>query len=608
MKKIEGLVSIAVDIPVRTVFTYKTETGLLPGQRVRVPFGNRKVTGWVVGPGVPGDYRYKNILNVYDESPIIPEYLLLLAQKISENYFSSTGSVLAAMSKGLTVKKMLYRIEQPEKSAYFSFSEKPLPQNVLEMMNVYAKNTSIVKFSTPEKKKNFLSQAPVACSGSCLMVFSNQLDAKRYYEILRPFYGNRVIFLTGEMRKTEKTIRWKRILNEKNLIVIGTRFCLFSPVSDLSLVIVDEPSEYGHKENKDPRYNSREVALMISEILKIPVIFTVFQPDVTDVFMIKSKNAALVEIGEKNGNVKVVISQIQDQSQKQILTDISKHLLEKTIIEKNKVVIIHNIKGYARLVICKKCHSVFACQKCGGYVVPVSDRYVYCSICKKLADIPKKCPVCKGGTPGIRQPGIQKLIEVLKTIYPDFKAGTITETEGGDFSPEILIGTQGIVQHLEKISPGLVIFANADTIAARSVFRSEEKFFLLVGKIRTFLQPQNGTIVIQTRNPGLDVYGDVVRNDYEGFYKRELSIREKLMFPPYGDLIEIGFYGNNWKRNKDAVFEELKRCGEIYEISTDRKETFLWKVTSRETAFEILEKVVERHRITKISVDTNPFF
>ncbi|MCM8765184.1 MAG: hypothetical protein NC830_07500, partial [Candidatus Omnitrophica bacterium] len=261
-----------------------------------------------------------------------------------------------------------------------------------------------------------------------------------------------------------------------------------------------------------------------------------------------------------------------------------------------------------RLVMCKNCHSVFTCQKCGSSVVPVSDKYVYCNSCKKLSEISKKCPICKKGTPGIRQPGIQKLIENLKIIYPDFRAGVISDAEGADFSPEILIGTQGIVQHLEKISPGLVIFANADTIAARSVFRSEEKFFLLVEKIRAFMQPQNGTIVIQTRNPGLDVYGDVVRDDYEGFYKRELSIREKLMFPPCGDLIRTGFYGKNWKRSRDAVFEELKRCGEVYEIYTDKKETFLWKITSRKRAFEILEKVVEKFRITKISVDTNPFF
>ncbi|MCM8825280.1 MAG: hypothetical protein NC937_03915 [Candidatus Omnitrophica bacterium] len=608
MEKIEGLVSIAIDIPARKLFTYKSTIGLLPGQRVKVPFHNRKVTGWVVGPGLTGNFRYKDVLKLYDDFPLINEYLLHLAQRMSENYFSSFGSVLAAIGKGLALKKMIPEHEELKEPATVSFNEKMLPQTVFEAMNAHSRKICVVKFSTPEKKKNFFLQVPLTCNGSCLMVFSNQTDVNRYYEILQPVYGNRIIVLTGEMGKMEKTIRWKRIIKEKKLIIIGTRFCLFSPVSDLSVVIVDEPSEYGHKESKDPRYNSREVALMISEILQVPVIFTVFQPDVTDVFMIKSKNAALVEIGEKNGNVKVVISQIQGQSQKQILTDISKHLLEKAIIEKNKVVIIHNIKGYARLVMCKKCQGVFMCQKCGGNVVPVSDQYVYCSSCKKLAEIPKKCPLCKKGTPGIRQPGIQKLIEILKTIYPDFRAGIISDKDSPDFTPDILIGTQKIVQHLEKISPGLVIFANADTIAARSIFRSEEKFFLLVERIRAFMQPNNGYIVIQTRNPGLDVYGDVVRNDYENFYKRELFIREKLKFPPYGDLIEIVFYGKKWKQNRDRVFEELGKIGEIYEISSDKKEVFLWKIAERKRALKILEEVVEKYRITKVTVDTSPFF
>ncbi|MCM8788430.1 MAG: hypothetical protein NC907_01430, partial [Candidatus Omnitrophica bacterium] len=337
------MVSIAIDIPARTVFTYKTTIPLMPGQRVRVPFGNRKVVGWVVGPGVPGDYRYKNVLNVYDESPVISEYLFLLARKMSENYFSSLGNVLAAMSKSLTLKKILSRHQEFKDSAVIPFNEKLLSETVSQGLVSQLKKTCIAKFSTPEKKKKFLLQAPVACKGSCLMVFSNHADVNRYYELLRPVYGGRIIVVTGEMARTEKTIRWKRIMEEKRLVIIGTRFCLFSPVSDLSLVIVDEPSEYGHKENKHPRYNSREVALMISEILRIPLIFTVFQPDITDAFLIKTNRADFVKFDQDFHTVKVIISQIQEQSQKQILTDISKHLLEKTIIEKNKVVIIHNI-------------------------------------------------------------------------------------------------------------------------------------------------------------------------------------------------------------------------------------------------------------------------
>lgn len=609
MEKNQNLVSIAVDIPAKNVFTYITDIPLKAGQRVKIPFGKRKLVGVVTGPGVPGDYNYKNVLKVYDDSPVIPEYLIQLAKKMSEEYFSSIGQTLGMMVKNLSLKKVNTRKEE------FSFTEKKtfepvtegLFKKIMNELELQKKKIGIVKFSKTEEKKEFFLEVSETCKGSCILSFSNLNEAKNVAELLLERYEKRVIFFTGEKNKTEKGINWKRMLEEKNLIVIGTRICLFSPLSDLSVVIVDEPSEFGHKEQQTPAYNSREIGLMISKILNIPIIFTTFQPDITDILLIKKDIAALIKSDKDVQLPKIIISQIQDRVQKQILTDLSKHLLEKTVIEKNKVVIIHNVKGYARLVMCKKCGSTLLCEKCGSIVAPVSEKFVFCNKCKKFSTIPSRCSKCKKGNLSLRQPGIQKIFEYLKNLYPDFNISILSEKKP-DFNFEIIIGTQHIVQYLEQISPSLVIFVNADAIAARSVFRSEEKFFLLVEKIKRLMQGQDKTIIIQTRNPGLDVYGDVTKDNPERFYKRELSIRESLGFPPFGELIEVSFSGKKWQKNKEAVFEEIKKLGEIYEVSSGVKEVFWWKVPERKKAFEFLENIVEKYRITHVDVDTTPYF
>ncbi|HOK80668.1 MAG TPA: hypothetical protein PK354_07435, partial [bacterium] len=106
-----------------------------------------------------------------------------------------------------------------------------------------------------------------------------------------------------------------------------------------------------------------------------------------------------------------------------------------------------------------------------------------------------------------------------------------------------------------------------------------------------------------------ELYTDVVNNSHESFYSRELAIRGNLMFPPYGDLIEISVSGKHWKKNRDQVFEELKKNGEIYEVSEDiQKTVFLWKITERKHSFALLENVLEKYRISNYSVDTNPYF
>ncbi|MCX7705284.1 MAG: hypothetical protein N2115_03370 [bacterium] len=611
MGEIKELVSVAFDIPEKKLFTYQTKIPVEPGQRVKVSFGKRKVVGWVVGPGIPGNYNYKEIIKVYDKKPLINEFLFKLATEMAAEYFTSIGNVLGIMSKNLalTKKEKIFERKQVKVSGFSDYAEKSFAMDVLEDMKSKKTMIGIVKFPSTEKKKKFFQSLPGVCKGSCLIVFSNFIDVKRYSESLQLLYGDSLIVLTGEMRKKEKRAIWERMIEEKNLVITGTRICLFSPVSDLSIVVVDEPSEYGHKENNQPRYNSKEIALMISKILGIPVIFTVFQPDVTDIYYTKKSNAILIDYCQDLQLPKVIISQMHWKSQDDLLTETSKHLLEKTIIEKRKVVLIHNVKGYARLVSCKKCGSTVMCQECGDTVVPVSDRYVYCAKCKRFAEIPVKCTNCRKGSLSARFPGIQKIMQNLKSLYPFFSAGLISDTGKTDFNCDILVGTQHAVQYLEQISPGLLIFINADTIAARNTFRSEEKFFLLAEKIKKIMQGQDNIIIIQTRNSGMDVYLDVSRDNSENFYKRELSIREKLMFPPFGEFIELGFSGRKWHKNRNTIFDELRQYGEIYEISSGETENRIWwKVSDREKAFELLKSIVEKYRIQKISLDTTPYF
>ncbi len=600
------LVSIAVDIPARTNFTYKTDIPLEPGQRVLVPFGKRKMLGWVIGPGVEGPYQYKKILKVYDEHPLIPQHLLNLAFEIAQIYFSSVGSVLAMMSKNLSLRKLGTKIGSSCNISTVDFKSETADR-IFENIKNSGEKIFILHLNRIEEKIEFFLSVPSRTNGSCVFIVSNYLDAKKYAAALKNIFGNRVILYTGQSSKTEKTLCWHRILNGKNLIIVGTRLALFTPVSDLKILIVDEPSEYGHKENQSPRYTSREVAIKISELLGVCVIFTTLQPDITDIFMVRTKKAVLVETQQKNFP-KLVISRIQSKKQYDILTDTSRHFLEQCVLEKEKVVIIHNLKGYARLVICKNCGAAVLCKECKSPVMPVSERFAFCTKCKKFFDISGKCPTCKKAKLSMRQLGIQKIAGILKTMYPDFRVGVQNDSENIDLNLQIIIGTQHLVSHLAEISPFLLIFTDADMIAARSVFRSEEKFFLLIEKIKRMMKPQH-TIIIQTRNPGLELYTDVVNNSHESFYSRELAIRGNLMFPPYGDLIEISVSGKHWKKNRDQVFEELKKNGEIYEVSEDiQKTVFLWKITERKHSFALLENVLEKYRISNYSVDTNPYF
>ncbi len=96
---------IALDTPVRREFSYHVPEScepLLPGCRVRVPFGRREGLGVVVAvddsppADVPPD-RIRSLNGVLDSEPLLTPALLRLAHSIADTTYCSWGQALAAM-------------------------------------------------------------------------------------------------------------------------------------------------------------------------------------------------------------------------------------------------------------------------------------------------------------------------------------------------------------------------------------------------------------------------------------------------------------------------------------------------------------------------------
>ncbi|HUG41780.1 MAG TPA: primosomal protein N' [Longimicrobiales bacterium] len=90
------LLEVALPLPMPRTFTYRHPPGALePGTRVEVPFGPRRLVGWVVGPAVgEADGRVRDVLRVLEERPSADPGLLRLARWVADYYLSSTGLVL----------------------------------------------------------------------------------------------------------------------------------------------------------------------------------------------------------------------------------------------------------------------------------------------------------------------------------------------------------------------------------------------------------------------------------------------------------------------------------------------------------------------------------
>ncbi|MBK82466.1 MAG: primosomal protein N' [Gammaproteobacteria bacterium] len=102
-------VQVALPIPLHTLFDYRIpekykhlteDTNTLMGVRVEVPFGNRKMTGFVMGVSAEPSYaggKIRALSNFIDEEAFVPEEVLKLARWCSQYYFFPIGDSIATM-------------------------------------------------------------------------------------------------------------------------------------------------------------------------------------------------------------------------------------------------------------------------------------------------------------------------------------------------------------------------------------------------------------------------------------------------------------------------------------------------------------------------------
>ncbi|MFH1690035.1 MAG: primosomal protein N', partial [Candidatus Eisenbacteria bacterium] len=94
-------IEVAVPLPVTGTFTYSVPDDLVGrvavGTRVLVPFGRRKVTGFVVAAGVTAELEgVKDIVDVLDIAPVVDPPMIELTRWIADYYLASWGEVLRA--------------------------------------------------------------------------------------------------------------------------------------------------------------------------------------------------------------------------------------------------------------------------------------------------------------------------------------------------------------------------------------------------------------------------------------------------------------------------------------------------------------------------------
>ncbi|MCY4148785.1 MAG: primosomal protein N' [Gammaproteobacteria bacterium] len=115
-KKSGFMISVAVPVPLRRTFDYRSEVDIKPGSRVLIPFAHRHLVGVVVP--VPPDKsvrKHKNVIHVLDDRPSISPTMLEFYTWSANYYHHPIGEVIhAALPPNLRKAVKLYDPDTPE--------------------------------------------------------------------------------------------------------------------------------------------------------------------------------------------------------------------------------------------------------------------------------------------------------------------------------------------------------------------------------------------------------------------------------------------------------------------------------------------------------------
>lgn len=344
-------------------------------------------------------------------------------------------------------------------------------------------------------------------------------------------------------------------------LVVGTRSALFVPLPVLGAVVLDEEHDASFKQDEGLHYQAKEVAWSRASRHRALLVLGSATPDVKTFYSARRGLLPLAVLRRRVGGgtlPAVELVDIRQNSGDSPLAPASVEALRDTVRRGEQAVVLLNRRGYAPLMYCLGCGAVARCPHCDiGLTYHKRREQLVCHYCGYTRPFPSPCSACRGlhylpmgeGTErleerlagqelaGVLPPGARVLrLDRDSTRRP----GRMEEILAAFARQEaqVLVGTQMLSKGHHFPNVTLALIADADMGLNLPDYRAAERTFQLLVQSagRAGRGEKPGRVLVQTRDVGHYCWGFVERADYEGFYEREIALREKRRYPPFVKL------------------------------------------------------------------------
>ncbi|MFQ6100365.1 MAG: primosomal protein N' [Anaerolineae bacterium] len=415
-------------------------------------------------------------------------------------------------------------------------------------------------------------------------------------------FPGRVAVLHSALTEGERYDTWRRARAGLVDIVIGPRSALFSPLSPLGLIVLDEEHDDSYKQDGPrPRYHARDVALELARLTGAMVILGSATPSLESYHHTQRGEFTLLEMPRRiMGHTRrlhdlqahyhiphiryhimrdgpaearylplppVQIVDLRAElraGNRSIFSRALQRAMDEALSRGEQVILFLNRRGTATFVLCRDCGHVLRCPHCDTPLTYHGPRaHLVCHHCNHREPQPDRCPQCGGkriryfglGTERVeatvreRWPGARLMRWDRDTARTHAAHASILQ-RFVDGAADVLIGTQMIAKGLDLPLVTVVGVISADTALNLPDFRSGERAFQLLTQVagRAGRGLLGGRVILQTYHPDHYAIIAAAAHDYAGFAVRELAFRREQGYPPYRRLAKLLYEDANPSR------------------------------------------------------------
>jgi primosomal protein N' (replication factor Y) (superfamily II helicase) len=534
-------------------FTYEVPDDVGPGAVVEVRFGNARRRGVVTAVGVdaPTGVDVAPVERVLDG---VATPLLRLALWLADYYGSTPARALSLVAPARRARRGERRTPAARESLPGEAQPRtlsPAQRRALERIAAGG-GPFLLHGATGSGKTEVYLQACLAAlergRGAIVLVPEIALTPQALGRF-RARFGDRVAVLHSGLTEAERRDERERIERGEAPVVVGARSAVFAPVPALGLICVDEEHDPSYKQDSDPRYDARTVAVKRAALEAAVAVFGSATP--------RPESWERLERLELGGRIGAPLPPVRIvDMRREAGYPLSAPLLRElgALAERGgKGILLLNRRGVSPALHCRACGSTLRCPACDISLVLHRDGSLRCHHCAHSEAAPAVCPGCASPELVRIGAGTQRLERELEAHVPELERIRLDADTAagpgalaaalrrfGEAPRAVLIGTQMVAKghHFGDVSLAAVV--DADAGLALPDFRAEERTFQLLTQLAGRSgRDAPGRVLVQTFQPDAGAIRLAARHDVEGFLAAELVRRRELGYPPFRHLVRV---------------------------------------------------------------------